>query len=81
MRTAFRRIGARLVFLPKYPPPDLNPIEQVFAKLNSFVRKQAPRTFDPVSTAIADGCKPSPLVNAQTTSPTQDMRQAKSRTL
>ena len=54
VRTAIRRIGARLVFLPKYSP-DLNPIEQVFAKLKSFVRKQAPRTFDAVSAAIADG--------------------------
>jgi putative transposase len=54
VRTAIRRIGARLVFLPKYSP-DLNPIEQVFAKIKSFVRKQAPRTFEAVSTAIADG--------------------------
>jgi transposase len=53
VRTAIRRIGARLVFLPKYSP-DLNPIEQVFAKLKSFVRKQAPRTFEAVSNAIAD---------------------------
>jgi len=56
VRAAIRRIGAKLVFLPKYSP-DLNPIEQVFAKLKGFVRKQAPRTFDAVSTAIADGLK------------------------
>ena len=56
VRTAIRRIGARLVFLPKYSP-DLNPIEQVFAKLKSCVRKQAPRTFDALSNAIADGLK------------------------
>ena len=56
VRTAIRGIGARLVFLPKYSP-DLNPIEQVFAKLKGFVRKQAPRNFDAVSTAIADGLK------------------------
>ena len=54
VRTAIRRIGARLVFLPKYAP-DLNPIEQVFAKLKGFVRKPAPTTFDAVSHAIADG--------------------------
>jgi len=52
VRTAIRRIGARLVFLPKYSP-DLNPIEQVFAKLKSFVRKQAPRTLEAVSTAMS----------------------------
>jgi transposase len=34
-------------------PPDLNPIEQVFAKLKGFVRKAAPRTLDAVSDAIA----------------------------
>jgi transposase len=51
-RKAVRDIGARLVFLPKYSP-DLNPIEQVFAKLKGFVRKHAPRTLDAVSDAIA----------------------------
>ena len=56
VRTAIRSMGARLVFLPKYSP-DLNPIEQVFAKLKGFIRKQAPRSFDAVSTAIADGLK------------------------
>jgi len=53
-RKAVRDVGARLVFLPKYSP-DLNPIEQVFAKLKGFVRKQAPRTLDAISQAIADG--------------------------
>jgi transposase len=33
--------------------PDLNPIEQVFAKLKGFVRKAAPRTLDAVADAIA----------------------------
>ena len=44
--------GARLLFLPKYSP-DLNPIEQVFAKIKGFVRKAAPRTLDAISHAIA----------------------------
>ena len=34
VRKAIRDVGARLVFLPKYSP-DLNPIEQVFAKFKS----------------------------------------------
>lgn len=34
VRRAIRDVGARLVFLPKYSP-DLNPIEQVFAKFKS----------------------------------------------
>jgi hypothetical protein len=40
-------------FLPKYSP-DLNPIEQVFAKLKTLVRKAAPRTIDAVSDTIAE---------------------------
>ena len=32
IRNAIRSVGARLLFLPPYSP-DLNPIEQVFAKL------------------------------------------------
>ena len=35
--------GARLLFLPAYSP-DLNPIEQVFAKLKALLRKAGPRT-------------------------------------
>lgn len=56
VRKAIRDIGARLAFLPKYSP-DLNPIEPVFAKLKSFVRKRAPRTLDAISNTIADALK------------------------
>ena len=38
VREAIRDVGARLVFLPKYSP-DLNPIEQVFAKFKTLLRK------------------------------------------
>ena len=43
VRRAIRASGARLLFLPPYSP-DLNPIEQVFAKLKHFLRKAAERT-------------------------------------
>lgn len=43
VRTAIRARGARLLFLPPYSP-DLNPIEQVFAKLKHLLRKAAERT-------------------------------------
>jgi len=43
VRTAIRRAGARLLFLPPYSP-DLNPIEQVFAKLKHLMRKAAERS-------------------------------------
>ncbi len=40
IRNAIRAVGARLLFLPPYSP-DLNPIEQVFAKLKHLMRKAA----------------------------------------
>ena len=42
VRDLIRSAGAKLFFLPKYSP-DLNPIEQVFAKLKHFLRKAAAR--------------------------------------
>ena len=45
IRRAIRSAGAKLLFLPKYSP-DLNPIEQVFAKLKHMLRKAAVRTAD-----------------------------------
>jgi hypothetical protein len=45
LRRAIRAAGARLVFLPPYSP-DLNPIEQAFAKLNTLIRKAEERTVD-----------------------------------
>lgn len=38
VRRAIRAAGAKLIFLPPYSP-DLNPIEQVFAKLKTLLRK------------------------------------------
>jgi transposase len=51
VRRAIRAAGARLFFLPKYSP-DLNPIEQVFAKLKHLLRKAAARSFDAICAAI-----------------------------
>ena len=51
VRRAIRHAGARLFFLPKYSP-DLNPIEQVFAKLKHLLRKAVARNFDTVCAAI-----------------------------
>ena len=53
VRKAIRAVGAHLMFLPKYSP-DLNPIEQVFAKLKGFLRKTVARTYDAVSNATAN---------------------------
>jgi transposase len=51
VRRLIRSVGAKLIFLPKYSP-DLNPIEQVFAKLKHLLRKAAARTVEAVCTAI-----------------------------
>ncbi len=45
IRNAIRAVGARLLFLPPYSP-DLNPIEQVFAKLKHLMRKAAERSHE-----------------------------------
>jgi transposase len=47
-----RAAGARLFYLPKYSP-DLNPIEQFFAKLKHWLRKAAQRTTEAAYDAIA----------------------------
>lgn len=45
VRKAIRAAGAKLLFLPPYSP-DLNPIEQMFAKLKLLLRKAAERTVE-----------------------------------
>jgi transposase len=45
VRKAIRAAGAKLFFLPPYSP-DLNPIEQAFAKMKTLLRKADARTID-----------------------------------
>jgi transposase len=47
IRNAIRAARAKLLFLPPYSP-DLNPIEQVFAKLKALLRKAEERTIEGV---------------------------------
>lgn len=47
IRKLIRASGARLFFLPPYSP-DLNPIEQVFAKIKTLLRKAEERTIEGV---------------------------------
>jgi transposase len=53
IRQLIRSAGAKLFLLPKYSP-DLNPIEQLFAKLKHLLRKAAARTVETVCAAIGD---------------------------
>ena len=51
IRQAIEAHGAELRYLPPYSP-DLNPIEQAFAKLKALLRKAAERTVDGLWNAI-----------------------------
>ena len=52
-RRAIRAAGAHLLFLPPYSP-DLNPIEQVFAKLKHLLRREQPRTVETTWRKVGD---------------------------
>jgi transposase len=53
VRQLIRAAGAKLIFLPKYSP-DLNPIEQVFAKIKHFLRNAAARFGEAICAAIGE---------------------------
>jgi transposase len=53
VRQLIREAGAKLFFLPKYSP-DLNPIEQVFAKLKHLLRRAAARSVEAICVAIGE---------------------------
>lgn len=53
VRAAIRARGARLLYLPPYSP-DLNPIEQMFAKLKHLLRKAAERSHETTWRRIGD---------------------------
>ena len=52
VKDAIEAVGARLLFLPPYSP-DLNPIENAFAKLKALLRKAAARSIEQLWDAIA----------------------------
>lgn len=65
VRAAIRAAGARRFFLPPYSP-DLNPIEQVFAKLKHLLRKAQARTVETTWRSIGtllDRFEPSECAN------------------
>lgn len=53
VRAAIEARGAILLFLPPYSP-DLNPIENFFARLKALLRKAAQRNFDGLVLSLAD---------------------------
>ena len=53
VRSLIRRAGAHLFSLPAYSP-DLNPIEQAFAKIKGEIRKQDERSIDGLWTCAGE---------------------------
>jgi transposase len=65
IRQALAAVGAFLLYLPPYSP-DLNPIEQLFAKLKALLRRAAARTKDELWATIGrllDACPPVECAN------------------
>jgi transposase len=65
VRQAIAAAGASILYLPPYSP-DLNPIEQLFAKLKALLRKAAARTRDELWQAIGrllDACPATECAN------------------
>jgi transposase len=56
IREAIEAKGAHVLYLPPYSP-DLNPIEQVFAKFKALLRKAAARTVDRLWSEIANALR------------------------
>jgi transposase len=48
--------GAWLLSVPLYSP-DLNPIEMIFSKLSTLLRKRTARSFYAISQALGDICE------------------------
>jgi transposase len=51
VREAIERVGATLLFLPPYSP-DMNPIENAFAKLKAMLRARAERSINALWDAV-----------------------------
>jgi transposase len=79
VKEAIQARGARVVFLPAYSP-DLNPIEQLFARLKALLRKMKARTIEELLKAISsflkgvskEECK-AYLANSGYTEPNREM--------
>ncbi len=80
MREAIQSAQASLLYLPAYSP-DLNPIEQVFAKLKGLLRKAAARTRDTLWLTTGTLPDTSRHRSAPTTSQTPGMIPSNSETL
>ena len=56
IRETIEACGAAIRYLPPYSP-DLNPIEQMFAKLKAFMRKYSPRELADLLERLSEALK------------------------
>ena len=63
-REAIQAVGASVLYLPPYSP-DLNPIEQLFAKLKALLRSAAARTKEALWDAIGHALNTFPETECQ----------------
>lgn len=54
IRKAIEKVGARLIFLPPYSP-DFSPIENLWSKLKSYLKKLEARTYPALVDAVEKG--------------------------
>ena len=64
VREALRAVGASVLYLPPYSP-DLNPIEQLFAKLKALLRSAVARTRDALWSTIGQALDAFPEAECQ----------------
>jgi transposase len=56
VRQAIEAVGANLWYLPPYSP-DLNPIEKMWSKVKTWLRRVGAKTFDTLTDAIGDALR------------------------
>jgi len=76
LREAIEAAGAVLLYLPPYSP-DLNPIEQLCAKIKALLRKAAEWTIGHSGTASGASWATSGLASAPAISTTPDIARSK----
>jgi transposase len=67
IRRTVRAVGAKLLFFLPAHSPDLNPIEQLFAKLKTPLRKLDARAFEATWRGIGHSSMPLPQTRAPPT--------------
>ena len=80
VQEAIRAAGASVLYLPSYSP-DFNPIEQLFAKFKSLLRKAAARTQTVLWETIGTLLDALSQSNVRTTSSIQDTNSSNSEML